>query len=180
MLSEATPLETTPAQAKLVLHAGLLGLSQPLKLLMSNNPQGNADASHARRKGDAVRGAVALEAVVAGALAAGLDDAVVVKDGAVEQVEDVGRDDGCERHEAPILAQAADAKRLGDNRGEDAKEEAVGQAGEARHEEEEVWVGDVDGADLGYGEDEAGHHEAPDAGCAELLDEEVGADAWLC
>lgn len=139
------------------MHAGLLGLPQPLKLLVPNHPQRHADARHARHEGNAVRGAVALQAVVAAALAAGLDDAVVVKDGAVEQIEDVGRDDGGERHEAPVLAQAADAKRLGDDGGEDTKEEAVRQTGEPRHQEEEVGVGDVEGAKLRYGEDEPGY-----------------------
>lgn len=65
---------------------------------------------------------------MAHALATRLDGAVMVKDGAVKQVENIGRNYGRDRHEAPVLAQAADAKRLGDNGGENTKEEAVGEA----------------------------------------------------
>jgi hypothetical protein len=41
-----------------------------------------------------------------------------------------------------------------------------------------VGVLDVDGADLGDAEDEAGDDQAPGAVGVEGLDEEVGADAW--
>ena len=56
---------------------------------------------------------------------------MAVEDHAIEQVEDVARNDGAEGHEPPVLTEAVDAKRLGDYGGEDAKEEAVAEARQA-------------------------------------------------
>jgi hypothetical protein len=76
------------------------------------------------------------------------------------------------------LAQAVDAERLGDNGGEDAKEKAVAEARQGRDKTEQVRVLDVDGAELGDAEDEAGDDQAPGAVGVQGLDEEVGSDAW--
>lgn len=144
---------------------------------MADDPDGNGHADQAGYKGDAVGGAVALESLVARALAARIKDAVVVQDGAIDKVEDVGGEDGRERHEAPVLAEAVDAKRLGHDGREDAKEQAVGNAREAGEEEEVDGRGDGQAADLGDGEDEARQDQTPHTTGPELLDEEIGTDA---
>ena len=90
---------------------------------------------------------------------------MAVEDEAVEDVEDVAGDDGRERHEAPVLAEAVDAEGLGDDGREDSKEKAVAQPREPGDEAEQVWVGDVQRAYLRYAEDEAGDDEAPYTAC---------------
>lgn len=102
---------------------------------------------------------------------------MAVKDDTVEEVEDVSGQDGRQGHEAPVLRQAVDAKGLGDDGGEDAKEEAVAEAGQAGDEAEEVRVLNVDGAQLGRDKDGGGEREAPDAAGVEVLDQKIRADA---
>jgi hypothetical protein len=71
-----------------------------------------------------------------------------------------------------------DAKRLGHDGREHAKQEAVGETRQARDEAEEVRAGDADGAKLSNAEDDASEDEAPGAVGVQDFDEEVGADAW--
>jgi len=156
----------------------VLHLLHPARMLVPNNKQRDDQPKPTRPQCDEIRRPVAGDAVRARALAAGPHDAVAVEDGAVEEVEDVARYDRRQRHEAPVLAEAVDAEGLGDDGGEHAEEEAVAQAGEPGDEAQEVRVVDAQGADLRGDEDEGGEHEAPDAACAQDLDEEVGADAW--
>lgn len=161
-----------------ILKITLALLPQTLDILPLYDPQRSNDAQAARAQRDHVRRPVALDPLQADEVTPGLlDDAVGVVRAPVEQVEDVGRDDGGEGEEAPVLAEAADAEGLGDDGGEDAEEEAVAEAGEAGDEDEEVRVGDGEGADLGEGEDEGGEDEAPDAVGVEVLGQPVGADA---
>jgi len=63
--------------------------------------------------------------------------------GAVEKVEDVGRNDRRKSHEAPVLTQSMDAKGFGDEGGEDAEEETIPHAGEARDKAKKVRVSDA-------------------------------------
>lgn len=145
---------------------------------MANGPEGDEQAEPTRPEGDEVRGPVAVDAVEARALAVGLDDAVTVEDEAVEDVEHVAGEDGRQRHEAPVLAEAVDAKGLSDDGREDAEEEAVAQPGEPGDEPEEVRARDVERADLRDAEDQAGNDEAPHTACVQNLDQEVGSNAW--
>lgn len=68
------------------------GLGESGLPLVPDNPQGNDQTQSAGGEGDDVSGAVALEAVAARANAVLVDDGVGVEDGAVEEVEDVARD----------------------------------------------------------------------------------------
>lgn len=165
-----------PNPALLILGDALPLLPRPLQILMPYGRQCDNNAQATRRERDKVCVPVAVQAVRAGPLAVRADDAVAIKDGAVEQIEDVARDHGAEGHEAPVLAQAVDAKRLGHDGGEDAKEEAVAEARQARHEAQQVRVRDAQRAELGDAEDEPGHDEAPGAVGVQDLDEEVGSD----
>jgi len=132
--------------------------------VLAPNGQQRDDNPHAARgQRDKVGVPVAAHAIGAVPLAVGPNHAVAVKDEAVEEVEDVARDDGAQRHEAPVLAQAVDAKGLGHDGGEDAKQKTVAEARQARDEAQEVRVRDVDGAELGDAEDGAGDDEAPGA-----------------
>lgn len=144
---------------------------------MADRRQGHNDAHPTRGQGHKVRILVAIQPIETGPLAVGAHDAVAVKDHAVKQVEDVARDDRAERHEAPVLAEAVDAERLGDDGGEDAKEKAVAEPREARDEAEQVGILDAEGAKLGDAEDETGNDEAPRAVGVQSLDEEVGSNA---
>jgi hypothetical protein len=56
---------------------------------------------------------------------------MAVKDDTIKQVENIARDDGTERHEPPVLAQAVDAEGLGHDGREDAEKEPVAEAREA-------------------------------------------------
>ena len=160
---------------KLILSGPLPLLPQPLLVLMPNSRQRHDNAHPARRQRDQVRILVAVHTIRAIPLTIRAHHTMAVKDGAVKQVEDVARDGGRERHEAPVLAQAVDAERLGHDGGE---HEAVAEARQARHEAEDVRVRDADGAELGDAEDDAGEDEAPRAVGVQDFDEEVGADAW--
>ncbi len=164
-------------RASLILEVRFSHRPDLCHVLVADDPDGNDHTDQARRKGDAVRGAIAPQALVAGALTAGIKDAVAVQDRAIDEVKDVGGEDGRERHEAPVLAEAVDAKRLGHNGREDAKEQAVGDTREAGQQEEVGGRGDGQAADLGDGEDEAGHDQTPYATGPELFDEEIGTNA---
>lgn len=163
------------AQSIFVLR--LLRVLEMLIMLVTNNPQRDAYSNKTGSKGDPVCGAVALNTVVARSLAIGTDHAVAVVRGAVKEVENVGREDGRQRHEAPVLAQAVDAKRLGDDGWEHAKEEAIAEAGETGNEGQKVGVADVEGADLREKEDETGQDQAPDTTDVKGLDQIVRANA---
>ena len=54
-----------------------------------------------------------------------IDDGVLVVDAAVNQIEDVSRYHGRERHPAPVLRQTVHAKGLGDHGRVDTEEKAV-------------------------------------------------------
>lgn len=54
---------------------------------------------------------------------------MLVEHKAVKQVEHVARYYRAQSHESPVLAEAVDAERLGDDGGKDAEEEAVAEAG---------------------------------------------------
>lgn len=107
----------------------------------------------------------------------GIADAVFVEDGAVEKVEGVAGQDGGEDHGAPVLAHAGDAEGVGDERGINAEENAVGEAGEGGDEEEVDRVGDCEGGGLGGGEDAGGEKEAPESAAIVAGYENVAADA---
>lgn len=144
-------------EAHLVLKMSILGLGIPLPLhrLVAYHPQRQHKARRTSAHCDHIGGAVALQALDARALATGADDAVLVKDDTVEQVEDVAGEDGGHCHEAPVLGQAVDAEALGHDRWEDAEEEAIAETGETRHETEEVRIDNAEGTDLGDEEDRA-------------------------
>jgi hypothetical protein len=88
---------------------------------------------------------------------------MTIKDNTVEQVKDVAWDYGAQRHEAPILAQSMNAERLGDDGGEDAKEEPITKARQARHKAQEVRILDVYGAELSDTKEPASNDKAPSA-----------------
>lgn len=72
--------------------------------LVPDDPKRDAKTKQTGGEGGGVGGAVALDTVVAASLAVRLDDGVGVEDAAIEEIEDVARDDGGEGHEAPVLA----------------------------------------------------------------------------
>lgn len=153
----------------LVLETALAGLLLALLLLVTDDNQRHDKTETARGQCDKVRRTVAGEAVVAGPLARGLDNGVGVKHKTVKQVEDVAGDNWRQRHEAPVLREAVDTKRLGDNGREDAKQETVAETRETRYKSEKVRVLNVDGAELGADKDGGGDDEAPDAAGVEVL-----------
>ena len=52
-------------------------------------------------------------------------------------------------------------------------------ASSARDDEQEVWIRNKDATDLSEAEDHAGDDKAPEAAHVELLDNEVGAHAYI-
>ena len=147
---------------------------------MANGRQRHSNPHPARGQGHEIGILVAVQPIRTSPLALGPDNAMAVKDHAIEQVENVARNDWAEGHEPPVLAEAVDAKRLGDDGREDAKEEAVPETRQARDEAQQVGVFDAEGAELGNAEDKAGNDEAPDTAGLQDLDQEVGSDAWGC
>ena len=79
---------------------------------------------------------------------------MMIIDMPIQQIEYIPTDDWRQGHTAPILRQAVHAESLGDEGRVAAKEEAVGEACQARDEAEGVGVGDLEGEDLGDKEDE--------------------------
>lgn len=146
-------------------------------MLMANGPQGRTQPYNAGAKGHPVCALVALQPIQAHHLATGALDSVCVVRLSVEDVEHVGGDDGGERDETPVLAQATDPKGFGNNGREDAKQETIPQAREAGDEAQQVRILNVESADLGAEEDNGGKHQAPDATSVQALDEKVGTDA---
>lgn len=152
-------------------------LGLPSLPLVPDDPERDDQAEPAGGEGDDVGGTVAGEPVGAGADAVVVDDGVGVEDGAVEEVEDVARDDRRQGHEAPVLAEAVDAERLGDDGRVHAEQEAVAEAAEPGHEAQQVRVRHVECEHLRQREDARRHHQAPNAAGVQHLDEEVGPDA---
>lgn len=70
---------------------------------MTNHPECQYEANRASSHRDDICRAVALETFDAGALATGSNDAVLVENDAVEQIENVAGKDGRHGHETPIL-----------------------------------------------------------------------------
>ncbi len=101
---------------------------------MPNGRQRHSNPHPARGQGHEIGILVAVQPIRTGPLALGPDNAMAVKDHAIEQVENVARNDWAEGHEPPVLAEAVDTKRLSDDGRENAKEEAVAKTRQARDE----------------------------------------------
>lgn len=69
-----------------------------------------------------------------------------------------------------------DAERLGNDGRKHAEEKAVGETAERGNEEEIVWVGDGESADLRKREDERRDGETPRSAGVKTLYQEIGAD----
>ena len=67
----------------------------------------------------------------------------------IYEVEDVTENDRGERHAAPILTQAPNAKSLSDEGGIHSKQEPIGQASETRDEPKNMGVIDAGATGLG-------------------------------
>ena len=100
---------------------GLPYLPQPGKILVSYHQQRNDKAQPTSAQCHKIRSPIALETVGTRPLASGANMRVSVKHQTVKQVEHVTRYYRAECHEPPVLAEAVDTKRLGDNGREDAK-----------------------------------------------------------
>lgn len=70
---------------------------------MANDPQRQSKAYDASANCNEVCRAVTVNALFAGTFAFGVDDAVLVEDNAVENIEDITREDGGHGHESPVL-----------------------------------------------------------------------------
>lgn len=73
----------------LILEVSLSNLLEARQVLVADNPEDDTEAGGAGHEGSEVRYAVTVDALVAAARTIRLDDAVVVVDSAVEQVEHV-------------------------------------------------------------------------------------------
>lgn len=98
-----------------------------------NTPQVDGETQYASKHSDHVGASVASQTLRAQSLALAFHDGMAVVDYAVKQVEYVPADHGGEGHAAPVSAEAVDAEGFGDQGGKAAKQEAVGDAGEAGH-----------------------------------------------
>lgn len=154
-----------------------LGLLLPLHPLVPDHPQRQCEANDASRHRDQICRAVTLETINARALAVGADDAVLVKNDSIEQVEDVAGDDGRHGHEAPVLRQPVDAKALGHDGGEHPEEETVSETRQAGNETQKVRVHNVESADLADEKYGSGDKETPHPAGVEHFDQEIGSDA---
>ncbi len=94
----------------------------------------------------------------------------------IDEVEDVTENDRCQRHTAPILAQALDAKSLGNKSWIDAEEEAVGQACKSRDKPKDMGIFSAGTANLRSEKDAAGDEKAPEARHSELSYYDVRAN----
>ena len=156
---------------------------KPLHLhsFLPNTPQTPAPTRHGGAERDVIRAVIARIAVVTHALAVravrvGLESGMLVEDGAVGQVEQIPTDDGSPGHETPIETHAGGAEGVDQDGREDAEEDAVGDAREAREEEQVVGLLDREREDLGEDEDAGGYDEHPDPGQM-VSDQPVAADA---
>jgi len=169
---------STSLPSRILIHCNDLGiLLFPLLRLMVDRPQRRQQPQATGTKCHKIGILIAVETIGAGAVSIVADDAMAVEHSAVEQIEDVAGDGGSQRHEAPVLAEPVDSKRLGYDRREDAKQEAVTKTGEPRNEEKEIRVHDVDCEYLREAEDQARSDKAPGATSTNAFHEEVGSDA---
>lgn len=144
-------------------------------MLMPYDPQSDGNADETGSESDPIRGAVAIQSFVTGSFAIGLDDAITIIGSAVEEIENIGRDDRAQRHEAPILAEAVDAKCFGDDGWKDAEKETVAQTRETRDEAKKVGVLDIESAGLCDEKYEAGQYQTPNATDMHDFDQIIGA-----
>lgn len=151
----------------------VLLLLGPFDALMANHPKRQNKTNGTRCQGHQVGSAVAVQSVVANALPVWSKHRVLIVDFAVEDVEDVARDNGRKCHEAPVLAEAMDAESLSDDGGKHSKEEPVRDAGQTRDKPQKMRVDDVEGDNLGDEKDSAGGNETPDSTSIEYLDDEI-------
>lgn len=103
--------------------------------LTQNPPKTDDNTSNTGEERRIVSRTIAAQSIGTITLTIRSHDGVLVVDGAVEQVEDITAENRREGHGAPVLREAADAERVGYERGEDAEQEAVGYACHARDED---------------------------------------------
>lgn len=132
-------MHTKYPKAHLVLEVYVLSLGV-LPSLLVYHPQRQHKADRAGSHGNHVRGAVTLQPLRARALTVRADDAMLIENDAIEQVEDVAREDRRHGHEAPVLRQAVNAKALSYDGREHAEQEAVPEPRQTGYEAEEVRV----------------------------------------
>lgn len=94
-------------------------------LLLDDTPQTNNDSSNSGEERGVICGLVAAQSIRAIPVAAWANDGVLVKDAAVEQIEDVATDDRRKSHHSPVLREAADSEDVGDKRWENSEEESI-------------------------------------------------------
>lgn len=83
-------------------------------LLTHDTPETNRDPCNAGEERRVVGSSVTAQSVGAVAFTIWADNRVLVVDAAVEEVEDVAAQDGCEGHGAPVLGDTADTEGVGD------------------------------------------------------------------
>lgn len=126
-------------------------------LFTRDTPKTNNDPSKTGEKRGIVRGLIAAQSVRAVPLSVWTDNRVFVVNASVKHVEDVAAQDGRHGHCAPVLRKAADTECMGDQRWEDAEEEAVGNSCEARDENQCVGVVYAGACELGSRKDDCGN-----------------------
>ncbi len=159
-------------------RALLLVLAPPVdEVLVPDAPEGAGDAQQGGAKGDPVGRGVAGAALEALHVALGVADRVGVVDAAVQQVEDVARQDGRQGHGAPVLAQAVHAEAVGHQARVDAEEHAIRKARQARDQHQKLRGRHADGDELGQTKHAGRGEQAPEARPVVFGDQNVGADA---
>lgn len=83
-----------------------------------NTIQGNTNSRQSAEKGQRVGSTITLQPFTAVSLSIFADDAVVVVDSTIEEIEDVSTENGGKSHYAPILTHSRDTEFVRDQRRE--------------------------------------------------------------
>jgi hypothetical protein len=138
-------------------------LFQFLIMSMLNAPKADQESQYTRPDRYHVCTSVANQAFITLPFSTWEDLAMRIIHDSIEEVEDVARHNGCERHAPPILTKTVDSKSFGDKGGENAEQKTISKTCQSRYKLEIVRVFDANCAELCSREDQGCNNQAPRA-----------------
>lgn len=153
-------------------------LSDFSRMLDLHCPQSDEYASYTSRKSRPVSRTVTCQPTVARSLSAGIENAVGIQNNAVKEIERIRRNDRCECHQTPILAQASYSKCFSDQGREDTKQETITKARQPRYCPEKLWALSAKSAGLCQQKHDRCYEEAPEPAGTKGPDQKIRSDTW--
>lgn len=147
---------------------GLLA-KRSISLLAENTPQANNNSSNAGKERGVVGSLVAAQSIGAIPVPAWANHGMLVKDSAVEQIENIATEDRRKGHYPPVLREATDSKGVRHERWEYTEEEAICYPCKGRDGNKGVRVRDHGPSKLSQSKYNRRDEQAPETGHVELL-----------